>query len=80
MLQLIIDMVRPWKLFSQTIIWKLEAGQQLKFLEKVTEVRTIIDSEAAKMSAERANQEEIVEIQKLCNQLGNVLNDESKFK
>ena len=39
----------------------------------------IIESEAVKMSAERANEEEIVEIQKLCNQLGNILNDESEF-
>ena len=69
-----------WNLFdSDVLIWKLKAGQQLRFLKQVTEVRTIIESEAAKLSAERATKEEIIEIKKLCNQLEEVLNDEVEF-
>ena len=69
-----------WNLFDADIlVWKLKAGKQLGFLKKVTEVRRIVESEAAKLSAERAAKEEYVEIQKLCNQLGNILNDESEF-
>jgi len=69
-----------WNLFdSDVLIWKLKAGQQLRFLKQVTEVRTIIESEAAKLSAERATEEEIIEIKNLCNQLEGILNDEVKF-
>ena len=69
-----------WNLFdADVLVWKLKAGQQLRFLKKVTEVRRIIESEAAKLSAERANEEEIVEIQKLCNRLEDILGDEVKF-
>jgi len=69
-----------WNLFdADVLVWKLKAGQQLRFLKKVTEVRTIIESEAAKLSAERATEEEIGEIQKLCNRLEGILNEEIKF-
>jgi DNA-binding FadR family transcriptional regulator len=70
-----------WNLFdADVLVWELKAGQQLKFLKKVTEVRRIIESEAAKLSAERASEEEIVEIQKLCNRLEYILNDKVNFK
>ena len=69
-----------WNLFdADVLIWKLKAGQQLRFLKQVTEVRTIIESEAAKLSAERATEEEIIEIKNLCNQLEGILNDEVKL-
>ncbi len=69
-----------WNLFdADVLVWKLKAGQQLTFLKEVTEVRMIIESEAAKFSAERATAEEVGEIQHLCNQLEDILNDEVKF-
>ena len=69
-----------WNLFdADVLVWKLKAGQQLRFLKKVTEVRTIIESEAAKLSAERATEEELGEIQKLCNRLEDILKDGVKF-
>lgn len=69
-----------WNLFNaDVLVWKLKAGQQLKFLKKVTEVRRIIESEAAKLSAERATLEEIDEIQKICNRLEHILNDKENF-
>ena len=58
-----------WNLYDEDVlIWKLKAGQQLRFLKKVTEVRSIIESEAARLSAERASTEEIDKIQKLIDQ------------
>ena len=42
-------------------------------------MRRIIESEAAKLSAERATKEENVEIQMLCNRLEDILNDRDKF-
>ncbi|MDM8544192.1 FadR/GntR family transcriptional regulator [Desulfococcaceae bacterium HSG9] len=69
-----------WNLFdADVLVWKLKAGQQREFLEKVTEVRRIIESEAANLSAERATTEEIAEIQLLFNRLDNILSDEAKF-
>ena len=69
-----------WNLFdSDILVWKLKAGQQLGFLKKVTEVRRIIESEAAKLSAERASKKEYLEIQNLCNRLEDILNDEVRF-
>lgn len=69
-----------WNLFdADVLVWKLKAGQQLRFLKKVTEVRTIIESEAAKLSAERATEEEIGKIQTLFNRLDDILKDEVRF-
>jgi DNA-binding FadR family transcriptional regulator len=76
-------MIQPkiqWNLFdADVLVWKLKAGQQLKFLEKVTEVRRIIESEAAKLSAERATIEEIDEIQQICDRLDDILNEKGTF-
>lgn len=70
-----------WNLFdADVLVWKLKAGQQLLFLEKVTEVRRIIESEAAQLSAERATDEEIAHIRHLFNQLNDILSDENTFK
>lgn len=69
-----------WNLFdADVLVWKLKAGQQLPFLEKVTEVRRIIESEAAQLSAERATEEEISHIRQLFNQLNDILSDEKTF-
>ena len=70
-----------WNLFdSDVLVWKLKAGEPLIFLKEVTEVRTIIESEAAKLSASRATLEEIDEIQKNFNRLEAILNDKNNFK
>lgn len=69
-----------WNLFdADVLVWKLKAGQQLEFLENITEVRMIIESEAAKLSAERATPEELTEIQFQFNRLKDVLDDEGEF-
>ena len=69
-----------WNLFdADVLVWKLKAGQQLLFLEKVTEVRGLIESEAAKLSAQRATSEEVAEIQLLFNRLNDILSDEETF-
>ena len=70
-----------WNLFdADVLVWKLKAGQQLLFLEKVTEVRGLIESEAAKLSALRATAEEVAEIKLLFNRLDDILSDEKTFK
>jgi DNA-binding FadR family transcriptional regulator len=75
--------IRPkakWNLYdTDVLIWKLKATQQLPFLKNVTEVRLIIESEAARLSAERASPEESAHIERLCAQLDAVLADEAGF-
>jgi len=51
---------REWNLFDpDVLIWKFEAGNKMKFLENIIEVRRIIESEAAKLAAQRGGEEEI---------------------
>ena len=69
-----------WNLFdADVLVWKLEAGDKLAFLKKVTEVRVIIESEAGRFSAERATPEETEEIQRLYNQLEDTLSNKDNF-
>ena len=69
-----------WNLFdADVLVWKLETGDKLAFLKKVTEVRVIIESEAAKFSAERATAGEIEEIKLLYNQLEYIFSNKNNF-
>lgn len=70
-----------WNLFdADVLVWKLAAGEQLQFLSKVTEVRTMIESEAARLSAARATTAEIDTIRKCCRQLEALLASETGFR
>lgn len=69
-----------WNLFdADVLVWTLKAGKQISFLAKVTEVRSLIESEAARLSAGRATGEEIAEMQHLFNRLSNTLGGKQKF-
>ena len=49
-----------WNLFDRDVLtWKLQIEDQYSFLKKVTEVRRIIESEAARFAAQRASKEAI---------------------
>jgi DNA-binding FadR family transcriptional regulator len=51
---------REWNLFDpDVLIWKFEVGDKMKFLENIIEVRRIIESEAAKLAAERGTEEDV---------------------
>jgi DNA-binding FadR family transcriptional regulator len=69
-----------WNLFdADVLVWKLDGGDQLSFLKKVTEVRGIIESEAARLSAERASDEETTDIQRCYQQLKDTFDDRGDF-
>ena len=69
-----------WNLFDpDVLVWKLKEGQQLEFLRQVTEVRTIIESEAAGFSAARATEEDINKIQRCYHRLADVLKERAAF-
>jgi GntR family galactonate operon transcriptional repressor len=65
---------RDWNLFdADVLLWKLKVGDRLAFLEEVTEVRRIIESEAARYAAERAGAGETVAIAAAYRDLENIL-------
>lgn len=69
-----------WNLFDADVLqWMLRAGHQLDFLKKVTEVRSIIESEAAKLAALKASQTEIQSILDLHEQLEAMLGKSSTY-
>jgi len=71
---------RDWNLFdADVLIWKLKAGDRLAFLQNVTEVRRIIESEAARYAAERAQRDEIETIRRRYEKLNETLADEVNY-
>jgi len=71
---------REWNLFDpDVLIWKFEAGDKMKFLENIIEVRQIIESEAAKLAAERADEEEISLIRSNYDKMVRFLDDKDGY-
>ena len=65
-----------WNLFDpDVLIWKYQAGDKREFLKNVMEVRRIIEAEASKFAAERANMEEIAHIRSLYDHLAAMLDN-----
>ena len=71
---------REWNLFDpDVLIWKFEAGDKMKFLENIIEVRWIIESEAAKLAAERGGEEEVSLIRSNYDKMVRFLDDEDDY-
>ena len=69
-----------WNLFDANVLqWMLRAGHQLDFLKKVTEVRSIIESEAAKLAAQKATEAETANILDLAARLNALLEQEADY-
>jgi DNA-binding FadR family transcriptional regulator len=69
-----------WNLFdADVLLWKLKVGDKLDFLKNVTEVRGIIESEAARYAALRAEGNEIEQIRFCYEQLTRTLEDETVY-
>ncbi|MEN8244366.1 MAG: FadR/GntR family transcriptional regulator [Thermodesulfobacteriota bacterium] len=69
-----------WNLFdADVLLWKLKVGDRLDFLKNVTEVRCIIESEAARYAAQRADAKEIKRIRARYEQLADTLADAKQY-
>lgn len=67
-----------WNLFDpDVLIWKYQAGNKREFLKNVMEVRRIIEAEASKFAAERANTEEIARIRALYDHMAAMLSKQN---
>lgn len=68
---------RDWNLFdADVLLWKLGAGDKAEFFRDVTEVRRIIESEAARITARRADTEEVSAIQTYYREMADTIADE----
>ncbi len=71
---------KNWNLFDpDVLVWRLQIEDKTTFLKDVTEVRRLIESEAAKQAARRATAIEIGEIKSVLNQLKEMLNDQTNY-
>lgn len=71
---------RQWNLFdADVLLWKLNVEDRLEFLRNVTEVRRMIESEAARLAAERASASEIAEIRRRLEEMEALFEDESGY-
>lgn len=69
-----------WNLFdTDVLLWKLKVGDRLDFLKSVTEVRRIIESEAARYAAQRADAKEIGHIRFCYEKLAATLENEASY-
>ena len=76
----IVQPHQEWNLFDPDILlWKLETGDKLDFLKKVTEVRRIIESQAVKFAAKRANDSEIKYIRDCYHRMEQALISENEY-
>lgn len=76
----LVQQRRKWNLFdADVLIWKLKAGDKVEFLQNVTEVRRIIESEAARYAAERARSHEIENIRQRYEKLKETLADDANY-
>ncbi|MDY6793042.1 MAG: FadR/GntR family transcriptional regulator [Thermodesulfobacteriota bacterium] len=71
---------REWNLFDpDVLIWEFEAGNKMKFLENIIEVRRIIESEAAKIAAARGSKQDISLIRSNYDKMARFLDDKDGY-
>ncbi len=69
-----------WNLFdSDVLLWRLQVEDKFTFLKTVTEVRRIIESEAARLAASRASLAEVESIKLLLGQMVEILSDDANY-
>jgi DNA-binding FadR family transcriptional regulator len=69
-----------WNLFdADVILWRLQVEDKSTFLKTVTEVRRIIESEAARLAASRASHAEVAEMKVLMDQMIEILSDDANY-
>lgn len=69
-----------WNLFDpDVLLWRLQVEDKFAFLKVVTEVRRIIESEAARLAASRAGRGEVETMRDLLDQMVAMLTDDAKY-
>lgn len=69
-----------WNLFDpDVLVWRLQIEDKTTFLKNVTEVRRLIESEAARQAARRATKSEIEDIKATLSQMETILSDGNRY-
>jgi len=69
-----------WNLFDPDVLaWRLQIEDKTTFLKNVTEVRRLIESEAARQAARRATNSEIADIKDTLTQMQTILSDGNRY-
>lgn len=69
-----------WNLFDpDVLVWRLQIEDKTTFLKNVTEVRRLIESEAARQAARRATNSEVSDIKATLSQMQAILNDDDQY-
>ena len=69
-----------WNLFDpDVLVWRLQIEDKTTFLKNVTEVRRLIESEAARQAARRATNSEVLDIKVTLAQMQTLLSDNDRY-
>ena len=69
-----------WNLFDpDVLVWRLQIEDKTTFLKNVTEVRRLIESEAARQAARRATSSEVADIRGTLSQMQTILSDGNRY-
>jgi len=69
-----------WNLFDpDVLVWRLQIEDKTTFLKDVTEVRRMIESEAARQAARRATRSEVADIRGTLSQMQTTLSDGNRY-
>jgi DNA-binding FadR family transcriptional regulator len=69
-----------WNLFDpDVLVWRLQIEDKTTFLKNVTEVRRLIESEAARQAARRASDSEVADIRGILSQMQIILSDGDQY-
>jgi len=69
-----------WNLFDpDVLVWRLKIEDKAAFLKNVTEVRRLIECEAARQAARRATHAEVLDIKSILSRLEEMLSDEERY-
>jgi DNA-binding FadR family transcriptional regulator len=71
---------QDWNLFdADVLIWKLQAGDKRDFMKNVIEVRRIVESEAARYAAQRADKSELRAIRDHYQEMSRALEQDAAY-
>jgi DNA-binding FadR family transcriptional regulator len=69
-----------WNLFDpDVLVWRLQIEDKTTFLKNVTEVRRLIESEAARQAARRATDSEVSDIREILSKMQGLLGDDDRY-
>ena len=71
---------RDWNVFDPDVLsWTYTTGDTFEFLRNITEIRRVVEAEAARMAAMRATEEDLAPIRQAYREMEDMVDDEGGF-